>query len=361
MLDNKCGPPLPSDCFMNRVTYPRLMARLFESLQRTIDELLPDGSPRRKVVQVISVVLLFEGLSVAALYSYFGFALGAVSIVFGLVLMLLLHGHAPLPEDSSKPLGLRLLPRIFSMLGGEYIVVSLGVLIIALVVIFNTFVSSRPDYGDVDMITMLLGVLIAAYPMLSRVALVEASFALWFIGLVFLFLAAPQALTAVTGSADSSGVSDWYVEFMLATPFAESLNLLGIQASSIGNMVTIQFQDGTFHSLTISTYCAGLYSFSIFLSAFISFILVFERLPTRTLVVVVGLGLLAAYLGNLLRMIIIGVVGYYEGMDALLWAHRNVGWMIFLLWSTVFWYLIFRYVVRSGGREAAQPSDPPAD
>jgi len=331
------------------------------SLRLSVDTLLPEESPRRKVVQVISVVLLFEGLSVVALYSYFGLTLGAVSIALGLILMLLLHGRVPLREDSSEPLGLRLLPRIFSVLGGEYVVMFLGVLIIALVVVFNTFVSSRPDYGDVDMITILLGVLIAAYPMLSKIALVETSFALWFIGLVFLFLAAPQAIAAVTGSADSSGVSSWYVKYMLAAPFAEALNLLGIQASSIGNLVTIQFQDGTFHSLTISTYCAGLYSFSIFLSAFISFVLVFEKLPTRILAIVVALGLLAAYLGNLLRMILIGVVGYYEGMDALLWAHKNIGWMIFLLWSTVFWYLIFKYVVRSGGRVTSKSSGPSSD
>lgn len=334
---------------------------MLQSLRLSIDAILPEGSPRRKVVQVISVVLLFEGLSVVALYSYFGLALGAVSIAVGLLLMLLLHARVSAPADSSEPLGLRLLPRIFSVLGGDYVVMSLGALIIILVVVFNTSVSSRPDYGDVDTITMLLGALIIAYPMLSKLALVESSFALWFVGLVFLFLAAPQAMTAVTGSADSSGVSNWYVEYMLAAPFAGALNLLGIHASSIGNMVTIQFQDGTLHSLTISTYCAGLYSFSIFLSAFISFILVFEKLPTRVLAVAVSLGLLAAYLGNLLRMILIGAIGYYEGMDALLWAHKNIGWMIFLLWSSLFWYLIFKYVVRSGGRGTRQSSDSSTD
>ncbi len=123
--------------------------------------------------------------------------------------------------------------------------------------------------------------------------------------------------------------------------------------------MTIQFQDGTVNTLAISAYCAGMYSFSIFLSAFISFVLVFERMKPRTLLLVLGLGLLIAYLGNLFRMVIIGVVGYLWGMGALLWAHENVGWVIFLAWSSLFWWYILSRVsrddqARSGTEGAAK-------
>jgi exosortase/archaeosortase family protein len=115
-------------------------------------------------------------------------------------------------------------------------------------------------------------------------------------------------------------------------------------------MVTLTFHDGTVQHLGISAYCAGLYSFSIFMAAFFSFVLVFERLRTRVLVIVLALGLLVAYLGNLFRMVIIGIVGYYRGIDALLWAHQNVGWIIFLSWSAVFWYLLLRYTSKPESR-----------
>lgn len=114
--------------------------------------------------------------------------------------------------------------------------------------------------------------------------------------------------------------------------------------------MTITFHDGTVNTLGISTACAGLYSFSIFVSAFISFTLVFERLPPRLMALVLGIGMLAAYVGNLFRMMVIGVVGYYKGMDALLWAHKNVGWMVFLGWSAVFWYLVMRYADKRARR-----------
>jgi len=39
-------------------------------------------------------------------------------------------------------------------------------------------------------------------------------------------------------------------------------------------------------------------------------------------------------------------VGYYKGLPALLWTHENVGWVIFLAWSSVFWYLVMRFASR---------------
>jgi len=143
---------------------------------------------------------------------------------------------------------------------------------------------------------------------------------------------------------------------MLAAPFAGTLDLLGVPSSSSGDMVTIQFQDGSIQVLGISAYCAGLYSFSIFLAAFFSFVLVFERLPARLLSIVLAVGLVIAYLGNLFRMVVIGIVGYYNGIDALLWAHENVGWIIFLSWSAVFWYVLLGYISRN--KPARSPGGP---
>jgi exosortase/archaeosortase family protein len=142
---------------------------------------------------------------------------------------------------------------------------------------------------------------------------------------------------------------------MLAAPFSGILNLIGIHSSSSGNIVVLQFHDGTRQALGISAYCAGLYSFSIFLAAFFSFVLVFERLPAKILVIVLGVGLLVAYLGNLFRMVVIGIIGYYRGIDALLWAHENAGWIIFLSWSSVFWYLLLGYASKHAIRGKGAP------
>lgn len=225
---------------------------------------------------------------------------------------------------------------------GSYLIAAIGAAIVILVVLWNILYSDRPSFGDLDTLTILFGGTLAAYPFLVKNYKVEASFSLMFIALVVIFLVVPQAFTSVSSGAGSS-VGSVYVEYMLAWPFAGILDLIGIPATSSGNMVTIEFRDGTIQVLGISAYCAGLYSFSIFLAAFFSYVLVFERLPRRILAIVLAIGLAIAFLGNLFRMVVIGVVGYYWGLDALLWAHENVGWIIFLSWSAVFWYLLLGY------------------
>ena len=308
------------------------------------DRFAPDGTPRRRMLYVISIILLVEGLSVIALYSYFGIILGLVSVAIGLLILLSIYR---MPEDldtADAPFGIRLVESLVRVVGGNHVVIVMGLGVILIVVAYNQLISALPEYGDLDTISMLFGVCLIAYPFMRDKFRVEVTFSLLFISLVVIFLVLPQIAVSLTSSSGASGVGSWYVNYMLAAPFSGILDLIGIPSSSAGNMVTIQFNDGTIHTLSISAYCAGLYSFSIFLSAFISFILVFERLRNRLLAVVLSLGLIAAYAGNILRMVIIGVVGYYWGMDALLWAHRNVGWIIFLTWSSVFWYLIFRFI-----------------
>jgi archaeosortase C (PEF-CTERM variant) len=230
-------------------------------------------------------------------------------------------------------------------IGEPYILVPFGATLIAAVIVYNYRLSSNPEFGDSDTLSFLFGGMLMVYPFARKKYNVEASFCLFFLGLVVLILVVPQTLTAISSRAGNSA-GGFYVHYMLAEPFARILSLLGITTSSVGSNVTFVSIDGTSINLSISSYCAGLYSFSIFVSAFISFVLVFERLPTKTTAIVLAIGLVAAYAGNVFRMVVIGVVGYYEGLPALLWTHANVGWVIFLGWSSVFWYLVMRFAGR---------------
>jgi exosortase/archaeosortase family protein len=335
------------------------MISIWAGIIGRVDKWFPERSPGRKLLQLVAIILLFEGISVLILFSYQGVAVGLFSFALGVFLLLLLHpgsdatarevtGSEPAKEvkvAKEDPPGIKLIDAIVKRIGNDYVIMGSGAAVIAFVVIWNAFISSRAEYGDLDTLSIILGGLIMVFPLLVRNFKVEASFSLLFIGLVVLFLVVPQAVTSVHEGAGSS-VGNWYVHYMLAAPFAGVLNVIGIHASSSGNVVQMYFQDGSPQALGISAYCAGLYSFSIFLAAFFSFVLVFERLPTKTLAIVLALGIIIAYLGNLLRMVIIGIVGYYKGLDALLWAHENVGWMIFLAWSALFWYFLLGYASR---------------
>jgi len=339
----------------------------WENTTLRVDKWFPEGSSRRKLLLLLSIILLFEGISVLILFSYQGVGAGLLSLALGALLLLLLH---PGPGEERKPAspeevpsreqkvpdrdppGLVLIDAVMKRVDNDYVIMGVGAAIIAFVVIWNAVVSARPEYGDLDTLTIMLGGMVLLSPFLMRRFRVETAFSLLFIGLVVLFLVVPQAVTSIHEDTGSS-VGNWYVHYMLAAPFAGILNLLGIDASSSGNIVSMQFHDGTTQVLSISAYCAGLYSFSIFLAAFASFVLVFERLSSKNLSIVLALGLLVAYLGNLFRMVVIGIVGYYNGLDALLWTHSNVGWMIFLGWSAVFWYLVIGFADRQARKVRA--------
>jgi archaeosortase C (PEF-CTERM variant) len=333
--------------------------------------LFPEGSSSRKLLQIVSIILVFEGLSVLILFSYQGAGVGLFSLALGILVLILLHPGPkeeaqPLPDEKTPrkpkiskedPPGIKLVDAILKRIDNDYIVMAAGAVIIVIVIVWNTFLSRGSGFGDLDTLTILFGGLVLFFPLLVHKFKVESTFSLMFIGFVVLFLVVPQAVTSLHRGAGSS-VGNLYVQYMLAAPFAGILNLIGIHASSSGSIVVLHFHDGTAQALSISAYCAGLYSFSIFLAAFFSFVLVFERLPMKILAFVLALGIVVAYLGNILRMVIIGIVGYYRGLDALLWAHENVGWIIFLSWSAVFWYLLLGYASKHAiGSKSAPESD----
>lgn len=331
----------------------------FHRLAEVIDRFFPLDSPRRKVLHLVSVILLVEGVFVLVLFSYVGITLGLTSLALGAVLMVLLfRAEQQAKTESEAPPGVRLVTFIEEAIGGGYAVMASGATLLVLVVLYNTFVSEWPEYGDIDTMCMMLGVLLLVFPLIPKGWKYEAVFALLFLAFVVLLLAVPQAVMSIGSGGEPSTLGNWYVHYMLAAPFAMALDTIGVPAVSFGNLVTIQFQDGSVHTLTISAYCAGLYSFSIFLSAFFSYVLVFEKLRNRLLFCVLGLGLLIAYLGNLLRMVVVGIIGYYHGIEALHWAHENAGWLIFISWSALFWWMILGWLGSRGRIERTRNTTP---
>lgn len=111
-------------------------------------------------------------------------------------------------------------------------------------------------------------------------------------------------------------------------------------------------------TVVITTACSGIYSFGIFASAFVAFVLTeFQRLGRRVWILL-GLGLATAYVANVLRMVIIVLVGYYTDstetdLQNMLVAHSYAGWLIFLGWITLFWSVLLKIMPRE------QPLNPP--
>lgn len=327
------------------------MNSVFQRILMAAENFAPEGSARRKLLQILGIVCLFQGASVVFLSSKFGALVGLVVAGFGALLLLLIPLRvrekfgADAKGKSAETLGLRLVNRFVFLVGGVNNMVFFGIVVVAGVILHDAFVSKNPGYGDIDQLSLAFGFFLIVLPVVYERFRTEASFVLIFLSLIVLLLALPLAFLSSEWEYGSSA-GNWYVHYLLAAPLVAMLNFAGISASSVGGTLTVVFRDGSVNLIGISTACAGLYSTTIFLSAFIAFVLVFESVPPKITALVLCVGLITAYLGNMLRMFVIVVIGYYNGISSLLWAHKNVGWMVFLSWSGVFWYLLIRYANR---------------
>ncbi|MFQ6057057.1 MAG: exosortase/archaeosortase family protein, partial [Methanosarcinales archaeon] len=52
------------------------------------------------------------------------------------------------------------------------------------------------------------------------------------------------------------------------------------------------------------------------------------------------IGITALFFMNILRIMILMIVGYYYGTEKMLFVHYNLGWILFALGISVFWYLV---------------------
>ena len=136
-------------------------------------------------------------------------------------------------------------------------------------------------------------------------------------------------------------------ELLLMKPLIAILSSLGYVVSSEGQLLYYQdLEKNLTTSVFIGRECSGIASLAIFLSLFFSFIAVsynFSEIRNNlgTISLLVFIGTVMAYVSNLLRIISIILAGHYYGFEMLLFTHHYLGWFIFTIWISIFWYLFF--------------------
>ena len=134
-------------------------------------------------------------------------------------------------------------------------------------------------------------------------------------------------------------------EFLLMRPLIAILTSLGYVVSSEGQLLYYQdLEKSLTTSVFIGRECSGLASLAIFLSLFLSFVIIhytFSELRNNigTIVLMIFTGTAMAYISNILRIIFIILAGHYYGSEMLLFTHHYLGWFIFTIWISIFWYL----------------------
>ena len=220
---------------------------------------------------------------------------------------------------------------------------------------YNLVLSATPAIQTEDTIVLLAAGFLLGYRFVPIRFARERDFVLLF----FLFLNAILVLPLLVARvyfADLERSVDLYSWTALAPETSAVLQLLGVPntvhavAGSTAPGLTFTLERVPIEvTVVITTACSGIYSFGIFASAFIAFTLTEFSHPSRRVWLLLGFGLLAAYIANILRMVIIVLIGYYTdsgqtNLQNMLLAHSYAGWLIFLAWISLFWTVLFKFL-----------------
>lgn len=173
-----------------------------------------------------------------------------------------------------------------------------------------------------------------------------ASVLLWSVPLAW----APLAVWALQGAAKTgmAGTTplEVFVRYGLLAPMAAVLSILGRHPSVVGQVITYQTPHGPF-ALQVGVACSGLQAMALF-AGILGVYLVATRPPPKEGIRWSIIGMVGVYLVNVLRLVVLSLVGSAWGADALEQAHAQAGWIFFVAWTGVFAYFAIAHGGGSG-------------
>jgi len=290
------------------------------------------STPAGKFALVAAMVVGFSGLRIMLLSSYQSKLLGVCLALGGMYAFrqMLAPGKAEKHASAIYPLA--------------------GALVILGDLAFNLFIAGSLDLKSLDFMTLLFGLILLAYNYTPARFEIETCFLVIFFFAFILLQIAPLLLhaayaTLVGSPFDIEASAQWYVHNFLGKPLAALLNAAGIETKTSGDLVAFMTPQGWL-GVKIGISCSGAYSFAIFTSAFVAYVLTKYKKLTRNTLALLAAGVILTYLANILRMLTTVLSGYFYGGEALVTVHQNAGWLIFMFWTFLFWTIMFKILTK---------------
>jgi exosortase/archaeosortase family protein len=269
------------------------------------------------------------------------------------------------PKPAIKPSGKRTIAKrlIYRLTLNDRLVPYfplIGMALIAFVFLYNRFISAQPSLGNWDYILLVIAVLMMIYYRIPEKYHVERDFAFLFLVSIFILFVIPQVLYPfITGQRETEYSGSLQIHYLVSIPATFLANLMGVPCyAAIGannGAVIFYSGDAPAGSLLIGLGCSGIYSVTIFFSAFVSYIFSSFNKLNKSLGVILIIGIILAWFANLIRLALTVGAGYWWGSSALIWFHENVGILIFLAWTAVFWFPLLKYFAPE--EEAQKPKE----
>ncbi len=223
----------------------------------------------------------------------------------------------------------------------------LGIMIITFSLTHYLFGLGSERMGEGDLTLFMFGGFLIIYPYIPQSYSIERDFILTFLGFLAVFMA---VLPFLFDAGDES-----FKYYFLTYPVHKLLLIIGIENTLIPPSRITFVYDGKLNVVIIARACSGIDSFSIFSASFIAFVLVVYRKIDLQAIIFMTLGILLAYVGNVIRMTIVIASGYYYGPQTMSFVHANIGYLIFFVWMGLFWFLLYKYLMKNKDTIEEQP------
>jgi len=217
--------------------------------------------------------------------------------------------------------------------------ITLGLFLIAIDVAYNLYTKDALRSFDYGMIIAGLTIIILNTNFIRLLKLNDGmvSFASLFIfftmSLMAFFSKGILLLTKLLTGESTNFIYDLMTDLSLRSSFF----ILGLikPSSVIENVINF----GGF-SVGVAYPCSGVETMVIFLSSIASYFISTKEQNIKKIAAYTILGSIMFYFVNVVRIVVIILVGYYYGSDALKFTHYNLGWILLTIGMMVFWYFL---------------------
>jgi exosortase/archaeosortase family protein len=125
-----------------------------------------------------------------------------------------------------------------------------------------------------------------------------------------------------------------FVHYALLLPLQGALALFGWHPKVDGQIISYATPHGLLR-LNVGAACSGAQAMALF-GGVLALFVVAERPPWRRLLGLGVVALIGVYVTNLLRLVLLTIVGYRWGVEELLLTHAYAGWIFFVAWALLF-------------------------
>ncbi|MDO8726825.1 MAG: archaeosortase C [Candidatus Methanoperedens sp.] len=214
-------------------------------------------------------------------------------------------------------------------LSGTYITKSskffivLGLLIVLADVAYN--LKAMNQLGTLDSMTFFMGASFMAYGTNQYRRMGE--FGIYMSGT---FIVLFQFFYSVLPSLNNNFIHVFDHYFVLLPSLAIATFFTNIDIHVIATE-TVHFKGFEDATVVVGGPCSGLYSMFLLIGIIVGYAKMESLKDKRRIILLVVLAIFVAYIANLVRVAVLFNVGYYYGIEKMMFVHVHLGWIIFVI------------------------------